>query len=190
MKRHGNWFVTFTSKRFYPLDARPEDVCIEDIAHALSLICRYGGHCREFYSVAQHSCYVADLIEHWHSHDYAIQLYALLHDATEAYLGDMVRPLKLSMPDYVAAEVFVEKAIFRALDLPTLSHPMFEAIKRADNMVLMAERRDIVNHDNHPWNIKEPPWDSRIAPVSSIAAERMFLACYARLVDKLAPVAA
>lgn len=52
--RKGDWILTFTGRRFYPLDPRPEDVCLEDIAHALSLICRYNGHSRFFYSVAEH----------------------------------------------------------------------------------------------------------------------------------------
>src|ERR1700724_2684254 len=85
----GGWQQTFTGRRFYPLSPRVEDVCIEDIAHALSNICRYGGHCREFYSVAQHCNMVSDWMPEF-------KLEGLLHDSPEAYIGDMVRPVKHS----------------------------------------------------------------------------------------------
>lgn len=60
--RRGDWIQTFTGRRFWPLDPRPEDVCIEDIAHALSLKCRFGGHCTRFYSVAEHSVHVSNYV--------------------------------------------------------------------------------------------------------------------------------
>src|SRR5690349_19702773 len=90
----GSWMQTFTGRRFYPLDPKVEDIDPTDIAHALSLICRYGGHVTRFYSVAEHCV----LLSHAVSPENA--LWALLHDATEAYVGDMVRPLKQHMPAY------------------------------------------------------------------------------------------
>ena len=93
MERVGHWFTTYSGIKFYPLDSRVEDICIEDIAHALSNVCRYGGHSRRHYSVAQHSVYVSLVVgqlEPEHA------LWGLLHDAAEAYIGDMVRPLKMS----------------------------------------------------------------------------------------------
>ena len=102
-----NGIRTFTGHMFYPLDPRPEDVCIEDIAHSLSLLCRFTGHTYAHYSVADHSLRVSRLAEKLfvaeaHSPESEkmqrmaneIALWGLLHDASEAYLQDMPRPLK------------------------------------------------------------------------------------------------
>src|SRR5262245_27549306 len=101
-QRIGDWMQTISGRKFWPLDPRPEEVCIEDIGHALSLVCRFGGHCHTFYSVAEHSVRVSLLAEdmakssaHWTDENIRmIALSGLLHDAAEAYIGDMVRPLK------------------------------------------------------------------------------------------------
>src|SRR6267378_1608096 len=82
------WIVTYSGLQFYHLAPTPEMVCIEDIAHALSQTCRWTGHTKFHYSVAQHSIYCSFLVPAEHA------LAALLHDASEAYLGDMNRPLK------------------------------------------------------------------------------------------------
>ena len=84
---------TFTGRRLDPLDPDPQQIVIDDIAHALGNQCRFGGHCRSFYSVAQHSCLLADLIaaDGGGEED---QLWALLHDASEAYLVDLPHPVK------------------------------------------------------------------------------------------------
>lgn len=89
-----NWILTSTGKRFDLLEPDADMIDPWDICHSLAHLCRFNGHTREFYSVAQHSCIVAELVPEEH------KLAALLHDATEAYLGDITRPLKQWMPDY------------------------------------------------------------------------------------------
>lgn len=108
----GDWIQTFTGKKFYPLSPQIEDICIEDIAHALSNVCRYAGHCRDFYSVAQHCVMVSDWMP-------SMKLEGLMHDASEAYLGDISRPLKHSdaMSGYREAEHRMEAVINAAFDL-------------------------------------------------------------------------
>src|SRR5690606_5290032 len=81
--RLGDWMQTFTGRAVYPLDLRPDDIDIQDIAHALSMQCRYAGHTRQFYSVAEHSVHVARWCRQYGP---AAALEGLLHDATEAYL--------------------------------------------------------------------------------------------------------
>lgn len=88
-----DWIQTYTGKKFFPLDPRLEDICIEDIARALSMQCRYAGHVARFYSVAEHSVRVSRIIEE-RTGDLNKALWGLLHDATEAYLCDIPRPLK------------------------------------------------------------------------------------------------
>ena len=113
----GDWMQTYTGVRFYPMDPRPEELDIRDIAHALSLICRYGGHVDRFYSVAEHCVLMSQCVPEEHA------LWALLHDASEAYVGDMVRPLKRQLPEYEAAEGRVIAAIVERVGLPSTRMP-------------------------------------------------------------------
>lgn len=92
--RRGEWILTFSGERFYPFSPAPEEVKTKDIAHALANICRFNGHTRGFYSVAAHSVHVSRLVPP----EFALE--ALLHDAAEAYVGDMVRPLKRGLPAF------------------------------------------------------------------------------------------
>ena len=105
--RKGDWMQTFTGKKFWPLDPRSDDVDIKDIAHSLALTCRFNGQCNLFYSVAQHSVFVSRLVTPSQA------LAALLHDSTEAYLGDIIRPIKLYLPEFKDIENNLEKAIFQ-----------------------------------------------------------------------------
>ncbi len=127
---------TFTGKEFYLLNPDPDSICIEDIAHALSNICRFGGHTTEFYSVAQHALLVCD----WCPDE--IKLEGLSHDDTEAYYGDMVKPFKMLMPNYVELEQKLEKVIFRKFKLKN-NKKIWKTIKYYDNMALLYEKRDL-----------------------------------------------
>ena len=102
------WIQTFTGKKFYPFNPKPEDIDIRDIAHALSNICRFTGHVKQFYSVADHCRAVAKLVPP------EMRLQALLHDASEAYLNDLARPIKKhpGMDFYVIAESVLQRAIY------------------------------------------------------------------------------
>lgn len=119
-----------TFKDYYvePLNMRPGDIDIEDIAHSLSRLCRYNGHCGGFISVARHSLWVADHLPR------DLKLWGLLHDAPEAYLGDMTRPVKKqpSMHEFVEADERLEKVIAERFGLP---YPMPKAVHDADMYV-------------------------------------------------------
>lgn len=130
--RRGDWMQTATGKHFWPLDPRPEDVDIVDIALGLGKICRYGGHCLRFYSVAEHSWLVAHACPPEH------RMWGLLHDATEAYLGDVIRPLKRFIPGYHEIEDTLARVIAEHFNLPW---PMPEAVKEIDNRILLDEFR-------------------------------------------------
>lgn len=178
MKRTGDWIATFTGVKWFITDPHPDDVRIEDIAHALSMVCRYGGHSRRFYSVAQHSWVVANAIAANYKKDTALILHGLLHDATEAYLGDMVRPLKRSMPAYKTLEHVTEGVIGVALGLPVLSPERRAIVKHFDNVALMTERRDLINHCGHTWTEHAEPLKSPIVPMSQELAKAQFLTSY------------
>lgn len=134
-ERIGDWMQTFTGKQFYPLDPRPEDIDIRDIAHALSMQCRYAGHCLRFYSTAEHSVHLSFAVEP------EFRMAALLHDGGEAYLPDMVRPTKRSFPAYTEAEEKIRRMIFvkygLSPEIPDAVHSVDDRIcadEKAQNM--------------------------------------------------------
>lgn len=144
-----NWFQTFTG-RVIDLDAHPKTwpIAIEDIAHALSLICRWSGHVKAFYSVAQHSvtmsCQVEDLQKHPER-----GLALLLHDASEAYLNDVISPLKRRVREggrpsrYDVLESKCQEAIATKFGLPVDAFAAPE-VKHLDLRMLMTEYRDLI----------------------------------------------
>lgn len=144
--RRGDWMQTHSGLRFYPLDPRPEDIRIEDIAHALSHICRFNGHCARFYSVAEHSLMVAREVYKataGHPQQALLTLTALNHDDSEAYLCDVPRPLKRlnEMTAYRDAERQTEIVLAQKFGL---IFPLPLLIKHIDERALMTERRDLV----------------------------------------------
>lgn len=114
---------------------------IEDIAHGLANICRYSGQCSRFYSVAEHSLLVSETAV-------GFELEALMHDAAEAFLGDITRPLKQMLPDYKRIEAEVERAIFSRFGIQT---PLPREVKQADLRVLAAEQRQIMPRGTDEW---------------------------------------
>lgn len=144
-RRPGDFIWTASGRKFWPLDPQPEDVPIEDIAHALSHICRWTGHVSVFYSVAQHSVLVSSLVQ---GPSESLRLYALLHDASEAFLNDIARPLKrLSyMKGYVDVEERVQRVIYRAHGVEHLDDmpAVVDAVRDADHLALAIEARDLM----------------------------------------------
>src|ERR1051326_3663293 len=114
VSRVGDWMRTYTGVRFYPSDPRPDEIFIQDIAHSLSNMCRFAGHVKEFYSVAEHSVRVSLAC---HPDD---ALWGLLHDASEAYVVDMPRPIKRApfMHGYRLLEAKVSLAVCERFELP------------------------------------------------------------------------
>lgn len=185
----GDWMQTYTGRQFYPLNPRPEDIDIVDIAHALAMQCRYNGHVQRFYSVAEHCV----LLSHAVAPDNA--LWALLHDATEAYVGDMVRPLKRSMPDYVAVEDRVMMAIALRFGLTGghhVSHPQYRLgelagltmpaeVKEADTAILLNEREALLSAPPRPWSTDGGRLAVTIEAWAPAEAEHRYLSRFAEL---------
>lgn len=134
VSHNGPTIMLASGKRFDLLDPDRSDFDIEDIAHGLAHVCRYAGQCRTFYSVAEHSILVSDTVE-------AYSFEALMHDAAEAFIGDITRPLKQLLPDYRAIEARVETAIIRRFGLRSEAKPV---VKTADLRVLAAEQNQIM----------------------------------------------
>lgn len=151
-----SYIQTFTGKWIDPLNPDPDLIDPIDIAHALALVNRFTGHTTEPYSVAQHSCGVYDLVSHEN------KKYAILHDASEAYIGDIARPVKHQnkMELYREIEDNLMEAILNKYDL---EWPLPDEVKWADEILLYSELRDLMGfkpngHGVIPSEIK--PWTS------------------------------
>lgn len=144
---HTGWIQTYLGKQFWPLDPQPEDIEIVDIAHALSNLCRFGGHSNWFYSVAQHCVLVSLAVPS------EFALYGLLHDASEAYLIDVPRPIKHAdgMQVYRRAEARLEEVIYERFGLPRLGMKGLGHLKTADNQLLRTEQRDLMKPAPAAW---------------------------------------
>lgn len=164
--RKGDFTSTAHGRKFWPLDPRPEEIHIDDIARALSMQCRWGGQVRRFFSVAQHCVMVSE-----HCSEYPVR--AFLHDAAEAYLVDVPSPIKKHLHGYEE----IEKALLRAIgerfavsDLDVMP----AAVHREDGRALATEHRDV----RTPCDFCAPdarPWVEPIFAMSQPMAERAFL---------------
>lgn len=166
---------TYSGVKFFPLDPRPEDVRFMDIAHALSNACRYTGHCRHFYSVAEHSVRVS-----WHVPP-EDGLRGLLHDASEAYLHDLARPIKASpgLAFYRQQERRVEDVIMAVFGLQA-EQPL--AVTIADDRMAATEQRDLMLE----VMAREEPYPERIVRTwSPSMARQEFITRFAQLVRGL-----
>lgn len=135
--------MTFTGRCIDVLDPDPKLICLEDIAHHLARMCRYGGACPTFYPIADHCVYVADLVAQWDG-SRRLERPALAHDWTEAYLQDLISPVKTCVPGYKKLEQVWAKVIsdrFHTLDLDN------STVKLMDGVALMAEFRDLGMQD-------------------------------------------
>jgi len=171
--RIGDWMQTFTGRQFWPLDPRPDEIFIEDIAHALSMQCRYAGHCLRFYSVAEHSVLLSRAVRDACG-GLAEQRWALLHDASEAYLVDVPRPVKPHLTGYRDAEAKVMAAVCERFDLspwmPSLVHEF-------DGRIIGDERVNL-SESAEPWTTSHEPLGVRLRNYDPEAAEGFFLVAF------------
>jgi hypothetical protein len=170
------YILTATGKKFWFDDPKPEQICIEDIAWALAHSCRYTGHCRWFYSIAQHSFMASYLVPE------RFALEALLHDAAEAYITDASAPLKYmpEMAGFREIEARVERVIAAKFGI---SYPLSASVKAADVRMLATERRDLMPPDDEPWPSLEgiTPVQTQIVPFSPEYSREAFMARYIAL---------
>lgn len=170
--------ISTVSGRFFDI-LRPDDYefDIEEIAHALSNICRYTGHVDTFYSVAEHSVLVSRLVPD------KLALCGLLHDASEAFVGDVSSPLKKLLPEYQKIEDGVQEAIAKAFRLP---YPFPKEIHEADKRMYWNERQTVAPGP------KDTLWHTEFRAarkvnatgMTPIMAKRMFLARYKEIVKR------
>lgn len=137
----GTDMLTATGAYFDLLNPTPEAIDISHIATALGNLCRFGGACQRFYSVAEHSCQASFLVPR------RFKLEALLHDAAEAYVQDLINPVKTILPSYKALEKRIDKVIRLKFKLPPEMSP---EVREADQRMLGLEQREVM-HNSDAW---------------------------------------
>lgn len=173
--------LTYSGKLFDVLKPDPSLIDLSDVAAALSKLCRFGGHCREFYSVAQHSILVSELIQQERPGDRTLAAWALLHDASEAYMVDIPRPVKHQLQECVRLEDAIQQAIAERFFLPW---PMPDEVHQADTNMLALELREYMpaNSEVHSqlvaeWEliggIPSIPLDPRAAKIAFLARAQL-----------------
>lgn len=167
------WITTYTGRKFYLLDPRIEDVDVLDIAHSLAMQCRWVGHTKHHYSIAQHAYYCSFIGPEEEA------FHRLNHDDSEAYISDMGRPLK-HYTDAGAAYMRVEEPLQRVIyNAFGLSHIEPDSVKIADRMMLWTEKAQLLNAQITETGVRNDE-DRKAAPFvlerwTPEIAERMFL---------------
>lgn len=164
------WIMTASGRKFYPLAPNCEQLALYDIAHALSMQCRWNGHTRVFYSVAQHCVLMSELC---HAHPAE----ALMHDASEAYISDVPKPVKRQLPEFEAHE---DRLLRRIFECWGLVYPLPKEVKLCDDILLRWEARDLFSDDRCVQIFGAGSRDSirhlpPIEPLTPREAERLFI---------------
>ena len=160
---------TYSGLNVDVLDLQPDQILIEDIAHALSLQCRFNGHVKSFYSVAQHSLFVSVYSNN-------ASLFGLLHDAAEAYLGDLITPVKQKMPRYREYEKILLHKIFLKFcrRLPSIEESNLVAL--VDKRMLLTEAKHFLSTIYYKnWYSNLDPFSVELIPSTPEIAEQEFL---------------
>jgi len=169
-KKNTMWIQTFTGKKFYPFDPKPEDVCLEDIAHALSLKCRFGGHSKYFYSVGEHCLRMVE------SSLPGDRILMLFHDVSEAYLPDICTPIKDVFTGFRTAEKDILKAVGDKFGFKVPKSGLPKEIKDADRILAATERRDLMQDVDYVWPNSFPsPLNNVIHPCKPAHIEKTFM---------------
>lgn len=174
-----NYITTYTGLHFYPTEPNPDGLRMEDIAHALSLLCRGNGHTKTFFSVGQHCLHCAREAQA-RGYSRRVALACLLHDASEAYLSDVPRPFKQSMPQYRVLENRLLDVIYTKFLGAPLTDEEAALVKQIDDDMLYFDLRLLLNE---PSNEPEPEMKSvfsyDVLPFETV--EREYLELYKKL---------
>ena len=176
-KPGNGWIETLSGRRFHFQEPDPDAMCIEDIAGAISKLCRYNGHCLRFYSVAEHCVLLAEAAQ-FQGFSLQTQYDLLMHDAAEAYLCDLPRPIKHQLAEYKAVEAKIERVMALKFCYQ-LDNPV---VKEWDSRIIRDERDQNMSRSGNEWatDVLEPLgvrlgfWDPTIA-------EAQYLSAYDRL---------
>ena len=177
------WIQSYGGHKINPFQIDPTQVDIKDIAHALSMLCRYNGHIHTFYSVAQHSCHVGQMI-YRDTKDTRLAYIGLLHDMQEAYIVDFCRPLKKAFQNYMELEAKVALEMYQVFGVEQAEYEVTASIvKKYDNIALVTEAIQLLNTppinnwvQAYPVKAEEAP----LVPLSPKEARSLFLQLFSQ----------
>lgn len=174
-----SWLQTYTGKAVSLPKPHPDEIDIIDIAHSLAFQCRYNGHSKRFFSVSQHSCHIHDLVPD------ELKLAGLMHDASEAYLCDIPRPLKPFLQGYKEIENDIMGIIAEKYGV---TQDALQAVKEYDDRILLNERDQLCSKPPKPWMIEHlEPLDLEIPYWTAPMAEGQFLKRFFKLKPEFKP---
>jgi uncharacterized protein len=173
------YMTTYTKKKIQPLQIQYEDIDIKDIAHALSLLCRANGHIKYFYSVAQHSINCAKEAKE-RGYSKKVVKACLLHDASEAYISDIIRPVKKQLDNYLIIEERIQSLIYKKFDISEFTQVEVELVNQVDDDLLALEMVELMEREipNKP-DIHSKQVDLSFQKFEDV--EREFLALFKEL---------
>lgn len=169
------WIETYTGRMVTPVDPDPITLCVTDVAHALANKCRYSGHTRRFYTVAEHSWLMAEYA--LAKGDRESARWALIHDAVEAYLPDVPRPLKPFLANWKELEANMERAVKEHFD--EYPNAAVEGLVHSlDTRILLTEAQVLLPSRGQRWEIDAKPLDTRLRCWQPSIARRNFLEAF------------
>lgn len=171
---------TYSGRLIDPLSAAPDDICLLDIAAGLAHTCRFGGHCKRFYSVGHHSLHVSRELP---GDDPRLQLLGLFHDAGEAYLGDVPRPLKAEFERLERAEERVLDAVWDAFEIDPPTRSEWERVMAADDRLLAYEAAELL--EDGSWADTPPELAYELRSESIPAIREQFLSRADALLERV-----
>jgi hypothetical protein len=177
---HAGTVETYTGRGFDPFDPDPTDVHLPDIAAGLAHTCRFGGHCRRFYSVAQHSIHVSDELPEDRPR---LRLLGLLHDAGEAYVGDVPRPIKRRFEGFERVEAEILEAIWTGLGIEPPTEAEWERVMTADDRLLAYEAATILADGSWADPVPDLEYDLGAEPIPAV--RRAFRSRAERLLEQV-----
>jgi hypothetical protein len=177
--KYDDWIETYSGIRFHPIRPSLNEFVIKDVAHALSMICRYTGHCSDFYSVAQHSVYVSMVCDEF-------RFEGLMHDAVEAYISDVNTTVKMHLDDYRELEYDIMEVMAKRFGFSP--PPLPDEVKNADIMVLEWEHQNLFK-SGIKWSTSHLEIDDRLKKIKFKALEPreacdLFMDTYTKIIGE------
>lgn len=181
-----DYIITYTGVHFHILNPHPDEIYLQDVSHALSLLCRANGHASHFFSVAQHSINCANEAKE-RNLSRRLQLMCLIHDVSEAYIADITRPLKEHLPNYIPIEAKLQNIIYEKFGVYNITQQEHDIIDDIDNAMLHYEFVEMMRehlNDKDPIIFSVPDFSERNPKEVESEFSEMLKELHAEVINK------